>query len=378
MENRDESILEGVHKARITRRQLLLGLTAGAASLAAAACSSSAPAAPTAAPAAPTKAPAAAAPATAPAATGATPIAAAAQVATDYPTKPITLIVPWAAGGDTDVPMRIVADFVGKELGQPIVVQDISGASGVTGDRQAKDSKPDGYTLLSIHDHVHINHWTGMADFDWDAFEPIAFIMQSPEFMMTEASQPWNNMKDLLADAKQRPGQITAGVTFGSTAQMFVWMIMYYGKVQFKPVGYDGTAQRITALLGKQLDIGASPLSSALEQYKAKKVKLLGYAYDQRDPNAPDVATFKEQGLDFNWGTNRGWVAPKGTPMPIILKVEAAIKKVTENPDFKKKIEGELGSKVKFMDHVQYTEYFKTTDAQLKKVIEDTGMKAKG
>ena len=374
MENRDKGMLGDVRTTHITRRQLLIGLTAGAASLAAAACSSSTPAAPTAAPAKPaaTTAPGSAAPAAA-----APTSAAAAQVATDYPTKPITLIVPWAAGGDTDVPMRIVADYVGKELGQPIVVQDISGASGVTGDRQAKDSKPDGYTLLSIHDHVHINHWTGMADFDWDAFEPIAFIMQSPEFMMTEASQPWNNMKELLADAKKRPGQITAGVTFGSTAQMFVWMIMYNGKVQFKPVGYDGTAQRITALLGKQLDIGASPLSSALEQYKAKKVKLLGYAYDQRDPRAPDVATFKEQGLDFNWGTNRGWVAPKGTPMPIILKVEAAIKKVTENPDFKAKIEGQLGSKVKFMDHVQYAEYFKTTDAQLKKVIEDTGMKAK-
>ncbi len=372
MENRDEGIIEGVHRTRITRRQLLLGLTAGAASLAAAACGSGAPATPTSAPAAAAKAPAGAS------AAGSTPITAAAeQPATDYPTKPITLVVPWAAGGDTDVPMRIVAQFVGKELGQPIVVQNVSGASGVTGDRQAKDARPDGYTLLSIHDHVHINHWSGMADFNWDAFEPIAFIMQSPEFMMAEASQPWNNMKDLLADAKKRPGQITAGVTFGSTAQMFVWMIMYYGKVQFKPVGYDGTAQRITALLGKQLDIGASPLSSALEQYKAKKVKLLGYAYDQRDPQAPDVATFKEQGLDFNWGTNRGWVAPKGTPMPVILKVEAAIKKVTENPDLKKKIEDQLGSKVKFMDHVQYAEYFKTTDAQLKKVIEDTGMKAK-
>ena len=345
------------------------------------ACTSSAPApAPTqassAAPKAAEPTKAAGAPAAQqPAAPTAAP-AAAVQPATDWPKQPITLIVPWAAGGDTDVPMRIVAEFVGKELGQPVVVQNISGASGVTGTRQAKGAKPDGYTLLSIHDHVHINRWAGMADYDWDAFEPIAFIVSSPEFQMTEASQPWNTMKDVIDDAKKRPGQITAGVTFGSTAQMFVWMIMYYGGVQFKPVGYDGTAQRITAVLGKQIDIGASPLSSALEQYKAKKVKLLGYAQDQRDPRAPDVPTFKEQGLNFNWGTNRGWVAPKGTPLPIILKIEQAIKKVTENPDFRKKIEDELGSKVVFMDHVQYAEYLTKTSAEMKKVIEETGMKA--
>jgi len=271
--------------------------------------------------------------------------------------------------------MRIVADYVGKELGQPIVVQNVSGASGVTGTRQALGAKPDGYTLLSIHDHVQIARWTGLADFDWDAFEPIAHIVSSPEFMMTEASQPWNNMKDLLADAKKRPGQITAGVTFGSTAQMHVWMIMYYGGVQFKPVGYDGTAQRITAVLGKQIDIGASPLSSALEQYKAKRVTLLGFADEQRDPRAPDVPTYKEQGLNFDWGTNRGWVAPKGTPAPIIAKIEAAIKKVCENPDFKAKIEGELGSKVNFMDHVQYAQYLAKTDETMKKVIQETGMK---
>ena len=343
-------------------------------------CSSSAPSSAPKAPE-PTKAGVSAvqqaAPTAAPAQHAAPTTAAAAQPATNWPQHPITLVVPWAAGGDTDVPMRVVAEFVGKELGQPVVVQNVSGASGVTGTRQAKGAKPDGYTLLSIHDHVQIARWTGMADFDWDAFEPIAHIVSSPEFMMTEASQPWNNMKELIADAKKRPGQISAGVTFGSTAQMFVWMIMYNGGVQFKPVGYDGTAQRITALLGKQIDIGASPLSSALEQYKAKKVKLLGYANDQRDSRAPDIATFKEQGLNFNWGTNRGWVAPKGTSPAIIAKIEAALKKVTENPEFKKKIEDEMGSKVNFMDHVQYAQYLAKTDDAMKKVIQETGMKPK-
>ncbi len=315
--------------------------------------------------------------ASAPAAAAPTSAPAAAQPATDWPTKPITLIVPWPAGGDTDVPMRVVADFMTKELGQPVLVKDVEGGSGTTGTRQAKDAKPDGYTLLSIHDHVFINKALGLVDYDWNAFEPVAFIVSSPEFMLTEASQPWNNMKDLIADAKKRPGQITAGVTFGSTAQMHIEMLQYKAGVKFKEVGYDGTAQRVTAVLGKHLDIGASPLSSALAQWKAKRVKVLGFANDTRDPRLPDVATYKEQGIDMTWGTNRGWVAPKGTPMPIILKIEAALKKVSENPAFKKKIEDEMGSVVKFMPHDQYAQYLQQADTEVQKVIKETGMTAK-
>ena len=338
------------------------------------ACSSATPTAkPTAAPAGA----AAAAPSAAPAAPAPTSAAAAAQPATDWPTKPITLIVPWPAGGDTDVPMRVVADYMTKELGQPVVVKDVEGGAGTTGSRQAKDAKPDGYTLLSIHEHVFINKALGLVPYDWDAFEPVAFLISSPEFMLTEASQPWNNMKDVIADAKKRPGEITAGVTFGSTAQMHIEMLQYKAGVKFKEVGYDGTAQRVTAVLGKHLDIGASPLSSAIAQWKAKRVKVLGFASDKRDPRLPDVATYKEQGIDMTWGTDRGLVAPKGTPLPIILKIEAAMKKVSENPEFKKKIEDEMGSVVNFMPHDQYAKYLAQSDAEIQKVIKDTGMTAK-
>lgn len=324
--------------------------------------------APTAAPAAPaaTKAPAAA-PTTAPAT----------QPATDYPKQPITLIVPWAAGGDTDVPMRIAAEFVGKEIGQPIVVQNVTGAAGVTGTRQAKGARPDGYTLLSIHEHVTVNQGTGLADYGVEAYEPIADMMFSGEFLMTGASKPWNNFKELVEDAKKRPGEISEGMTFGSTAQMFAFMVMHRAGIKLKAVGYDGTAQRMTALLGGQIDLSASPLSSALEQWKAKKVKVLAYASEKRDPHLPDVMTFKEQGFDIVWGLNRGWVAPKGTPLPIILKIEQAIKKASENREYKKKIEDDLGSEVRFMPHDQYGKFLNDQKADLLRIIQETGMKAK-
>ncbi len=335
------------------------------------ACTSAAPAP------APTQAPAAAAKAPEPTKAAAAPAAqqpAAVQPATDWPKQPVTLIVPWAAGGDTDIPMRVVAEFVSKELGQPIVVQNVTGASGTTGTRQARGVKPDGYTLVSVHEHLTVNKGTGLVDYGFEAFDLIANIMFSPEFLMTEASQPWNSLKDVVDDAKKRPNQLTYGMTFGSTAQMFAFLVMHRTGVQFKPVGYDGTAQRMTALLGKQIDLAHSPLSSALEQWKAKRVKVLAFAGEKRDPRLSEVPTFKELGYDLVSGINRGWAAPKGTPKPILLRVEQAIKKATENPDLKKKIVDEMGSEIAFMTGEQYTKFCLDQEKDLLKVIKETGM----
>ena len=300
----------------------------------------------------------------------------AAAEAADYPRQPITLIVPWAAGGDTDVPMRVVAEFVSRELGQPIVVQNVVGASGTVGTRQARGARADGYTLLSIHEHMIINQGTGVVDYGVEDFDPIALVVTSPVYLATEASNPWNNLKDLIEDAKQRPEQITWGATFGSTSHMFGAAFTHKTDTTFRFVGYEGTAQRMTALLGKQIDLGQTPLSTTVEQMKAGKIKVLGYAWDQRDPRTPDVPTFKEQGVDLEWGESRGWVAPKGTPEPIVQKVQDAIRRAVENPELKMKIEEEQGSLLTFLPGQEYKARLAQQDQELKKVIAETGMKS--
>jgi tripartite-type tricarboxylate transporter receptor subunit TctC len=295
----------------------------------------------------------------------------------NYPTQPITLIIPWAAGGDTDVPMRVVADFVSKELNQPIVIQNVAGAGGSTGTRQFKNTaKPDGYTLLSIHEHTIINQHTGVTDYSPLDFEPIALMVTSPAYLATHVDNPWKSLSELIDDAKKRPNEITMGMTFGSTTQMFGFLMMHKTGAKFRPVGYEGTAQRVTALLGKQIHLGETPLSTAQQHLKAGTIRVLGYAGDQRDPRLPDVKTFKEQGLDIVWGTSRGWVAPKGTPKEIIKKVEAAIERALKNPELKKKIEEEQGSVVTYLSSEKYVEKLKQQDPELKKVIQETGMKS--
>jgi tripartite-type tricarboxylate transporter receptor subunit TctC len=307
---------------------------------------------------------------------GGTAVSPTPQPTLNWPTQPITLIVPFAAGGDTDVPMRVIAEFLGKELGQPIVVQNVVGAGGSTGTRQAKGAKPDGYTLVSIHEHAIINQHTGVVDYGPLDLEPIALLVTSPAFLATEISNPWNNLKELIDDAKKRPNEISWGMTFGSTTQMLAFLFMNKTGTKFRPVAYEGTAQRITALLGKQISLGETPLSTAAQQLQAKKIKVLGYAWPTRDPRVPDVATFKEQGIDIIFGTSRGWLAPKGTPIEIVKKIEAALQKVMSNPEVKKKIEDEQGSIIEFLPRDKYIEKLKQQDVDLKKVIQETGMKA--
>jgi tripartite-type tricarboxylate transporter receptor subunit TctC len=293
----------------------------------------------------------------------------------NWPTQPISLVVPFAAGGDTDIPMRVVAEFVGRELGQPVVVQNVAGGSGSTGTRQVKNAKPDGYTLASIHEHMIVNQRTGLVDYGPLDLEPIALLITSAGFLATEASNPWNDAKQLVEDAKKRPNEITWGVTFGSTAQMWAYLFMFKSGTKFRPVAYDGTAQRITALLGKQIQLGETPLVTMQEHVKSGKLKALGYAWTARDPRLPNVPTMKEQGIDVVFATSRGWAAPKGTPTEILKKIEAALQKVSTNPDLKKKIEDEQGSIIEFLPRDKYIEKLKAQDVDLTKVIADTGMK---
>jgi tripartite-type tricarboxylate transporter receptor subunit TctC len=321
-----------------------------------------------------TPSPAPATPAAPKAATPAPTVAA--TPALDWPKQPITLIVPWAAGGDTDVPMRVVAEFVGKELGQPVVVQNVAGASGSTGTRQFKNTaKPDGYTLLSIHEHLYVNQYTGVTDYGPLDFEPVANIVTSVEYLMTQANAPWADLKALVAEAKTKP-DITFGVTFGSTAQLFAFNLMHKSGAKFKPVGYEGTAQRVTALLGDQIKLGGVTFSVANQHIKAGRLKALGYAWTSRDPKLSTVPTFIEQGVNMTHATGRGWVAPKGTDPRILKKVEEALGKVATNAEFKKKIEDEQGSTIEFLTREKYIEKLKAQDADIKKVVQETGMKA--
>jgi tripartite-type tricarboxylate transporter receptor subunit TctC len=271
----------------------------------------------------------------------------------EYPEKPVKLIVPWKAGGDTDVLMRVIAHYVSKYLGQPMVVVNVGGVGGTLGARQGKDARPDGYTLTATHESVITSKIVGVAEFNYSSFIPLANMVNTPGIIAARPDAPWNNIKELITDAKKRPGQITFGATLGSTSHFVPLEIAHAAGIEFKIVGYEGTADRQTALMGGFLDLGESNPASGKKYFEAKKLKALGIAMVKRHPMLPDLPTLKEQGLDVIIGVNRGICAPLNTPKPIVDKLVSACKKASEDPEFIKKIE-DLGTSVRFLPTEEY------------------------
>jgi tripartite-type tricarboxylate transporter receptor subunit TctC len=290
----------------------------------------------------------------------------------EYPTKPITLIVPWNAGGDTDAVWRTVGKYLEEELGQTIVIQNIGGGSGSVGAQQALQAPADGYTLLAGHDSIALSYVTGKTDFSYSDFAPIALMTSNPEIVATVAGSKFTSMDQVIAYAKEHPGELTFGASLGSTSHYTPAAIEAAAGIDFNIVGYEGTADRMTAVLGGHIDFGGVSIPAAKEYLAANQMILLGIGSEERDPNLPDVPTLKEQGIDVISRTNRGLFAPKDTPEEIIQILRDALKKVSENPDFQADIE-KLGTYVAFKGD-DYPAWLEENQAEMDRVAKESGM----
>src|SRR5688500_16527957 len=240
-----------------------------------------------------------------------------------YPERPIKMIVPWAAGGDTDNIFRPFAQLLQKPLGQTVVIANVGGASGTKGAREAKDSPADGYTLYAVHDYIHSTYWAGVADVQYTDFEPICLISSTPSVLTASPKTPWKSWQEFLADAKKRPGQITVGATLASTSHFFPALIEQATGVKFKYVSYEGLAPRMNAILGGHIDLTDSNLTQK-GKVEAGQLKFLAIATEKRHPEMPNVPTLKELGVNVVYDVNRGVMVPKGTPPEAVNKLASA------------------------------------------------------
>jgi tripartite-type tricarboxylate transporter receptor subunit TctC len=289
-----------------------------------------------------------------------------------YPERPIRLVVPWAAGGDTDVIYRTFAPLMQKHLGGTIVIANVGGASGTKGAREAKDAAADGYTLFAVHDSIHSTYYTGVADVNYSDFEPICLVSATPSIVTASPKTPWKDMKALLADAKTKPGQITVGATLGSTSHFFPAMVEQAAKLKFKYVSYEGTAPRMNALLGGHIDLAESNLTQK-GKADAGQLKFLAIASDKRHPELPDVPTLKELGIDVEYAVNRGLLAPKGTSAEALGKLRAACGAAAKNPSFAESMK-KHGTVVRYLDHNAYAGFLRKNDALNKDLAKELGM----
>src|SRR2546422_10487298 len=197
-----------------------------------------------------------------------------------YPERPIKLIVPWAAGGDTDNIFRPFAPLLQKQLGETVVIANVGGASGTKGAKEAKDSPPDGYTLYAVHDYIHSTYWAGVADVTYADFEPICLISSTPSVLTASPKTPWKSWQEFLADARARPGQITVGATLASTSHFFPELIERATGARFKEVSYEGLSPRMNAILGGHVGLSDPDLTQTGKD-EGRRIKGLVHATEQ-------------------------------------------------------------------------------------------------
>ncbi len=259
-------------------------------------------------------------------------LGAAPSKAADIPCDTAQLIVPWAAGGGTHV---IFSEFEktiqGLDVQPKIQVVTVPGQGGNKGAKDAAKAAPDGCTLFAIHQSAVTSFLNGRIDFHFDGFETVANLTKTPDIVGAAADTPFNTFEEFKTYAEENPGMIKVGATFGSTSH-FLWLLLAQEMgIEFSYVPYDGTAERMTALLSGAIDMGSLNVASGLKHFETDALKGLAIAAEERDPQVPDMPTLQELGVDLNFALERGIVAPKGTPEDVIAHWSEIFKQATED-----------------------------------------------
>ena len=283
-----------------------------------------------------------------------------------YPIKPINLIVPWAPGGDTDLTARIWAEYMGKLLGQPIVVLNKAGAAGITGTLFVAQANPDGYTLIqgSCGGNL-VGPQLTKSGYDLDSFMAVCQIGAYPAGLAVNADSPWKTLEEFIQEAKNNPGKLSYASPGASTWNS---LVMKYWEMQagikVKDIHFQGSSPATTALMGKHCDFTFIPPQNFVPQVKGKTLRLL--AVGELWEEYPEIPTFKKLGYKGNYSSWSGTLAPKGTPINVIKKLSDTTMKLAKDPRYIDAL-NKVNSKPSFKGYEEWQE-------DLQKQYKDLGM----
>lgn len=265
---------------------------------------------------------------------------AAAQAEAAFPTKPLTIVCPWAAGGGTDRIARFMAEQLSAELGQPVNVVNKTGGNGAVGHGEAANAAPDGYTIGNLTFEVNTLKYLGYSNVTPNDYIPLAQFNQDAAAVTVSVDSPYNTVPELLDAVKKSP----AGTfSFSGSGIGTVWdlariaMLNEYG-IDPKHVKYipsQGAAPAITELLGGHVDVITCSYPEVAPQVEGKQLKTLAIMADERNPEFSHIPTLKEQGIDWSYGTWRGFAVPLDTPADRVQILINALEKVLEGDEFK-------------------------------------------
>ena len=290
------------------------------------------------------------------------------ESAASYPTQPITVVVPAGAGGDTDINARTLGKYLEKELGQPVVISNVSGAGGSTGAREVLDADADGHTVLFFHNSLLLNRILGLVDFSYDTFElaGIAVLDEGNTFMVNGESQ-FEDLQDLVEYARANPGEVTIATEVGGFTHLQLLALEQDQGIELNIVDVGGAADKIAALLGGHVDVNPTSLGLVNEYVESGDMRTLGIMAADRVDLMPDVPTFIEQGVNSSFEKFFFFGFPPETPAEIVEAFSKAMENVVNDADYRAEAEKYLVSPT-YMNPQEAFDYIQETEAYYKEL----------
>lgn len=300
-----------------------------------------------------------------------------ADTAAKFPEKPITFIVPAAAGGGMDIVSRSMEKVSVRHLGQPLLVVNKPGGAATVGWNELAAAPPDGYTLGMTGSDISLQTLYGAGKYNYmTALEPIAQIATSPQLIVSLTTAPWSTTAELLEYAKAHPGQVKFGHWgVGSYGHVTGEMFAQKAGITLSQVPFRGSSEAVVALLGGHIQLMVSSTATVKEHVKAGTIRVLGVASERRmeDPLFKDVATLKEQGIDL---VVKYWFAvgaPKELPPDIKTKLSQKFKAIINDPEVQKGLEN-MGFTADYLDAEAAKAYWLEDSAKFAKTVQETGI----
>lgn len=291
-----------------------------------------------------------------------------------YPDKPITMIVPFPAGGRTDLTARVVAQHLPKYLGQTVVVVNKPGAGGVLGAKEVATARPDGYTLGLFSTAVVTAQYTVATPTNLNDYVAVSVVNIDPMALAVKYDAPWKTLADLVSYSRKNPDKLRVGMIPGASAQIFAGGFAKAANVKIVNVPFKGDADGVTALAGGHIEAHVAVPVSYKALADAKKVRILGVASESRSTLYNDIPTFRENGVDLVIGSFHIVFAPKGTPAEIPAKLADALAKTMKEAELTKQMSSaNLG--VAYMNQADTAKFLARQDELYRRLIDELGMR---
>lgn len=295
----------------------------------------------------------------------------------DYPNRPITMIVPYSPGGSTDLTARLIASGLEEELGQTIVISNQPGAAAMIGLNALVEAEPDGYTIGMTNSGMVVQPLYGISQYNYATdLQALAQVGEVPFVLAVGADSPHETIEDLIAYAKEHPGEIKLGITgVGNTAHIGPEHLELEAGFDMEPVNFDGGAPLIAALLGGHIQAAGNNPVDLKEHVRAGTIRVLLVFGEERleDPLFADVPTAKEKGYDVVVTLWQGVGAPKGLPDPVLERLDTAFQAVLNDAEMQAEIT-ELGLEPVVLDAAAFAEKWVNDQNRMEKIVTDTGI----